>query len=104
MTETLNQYIEKAEAAISYAQSVRRLHRRRTPRGSQQRETDLQLAMGRLRDAMRPVRTELGRLPFLPSSESTEQRQESLQEISKALQCERRKLWKMRERAKDEAA
>lgn len=95
----LTKAIEAAQAAIDYAQSVRKLHRRRSPRGAGQREYDLKLARNRLSKAMKPIRSELGRLPFKAQADDSEAIRTKLHEVSRSLQAERRKIWKMQKRA-----
>ena len=90
--------IDSARAAIVYAQSVRALHRKRTPRGSAQRETDIELALGRLKSVMRPLRKRIGAFPYGPQTDVAEENRQTIYETSKAIQTERRKLWKMRKR------
>jgi hypothetical protein len=75
---------------------VRKFHRRRTNRNSPQRETDIQIALGRLRDAMDPLRSAIGRFPYEPPTEPVFARQQRIRDVSAAVQRERRKLWKMR--------
>lgn len=90
--------IERAQAAIDYAQSVRRVHRRRTPKGNEQREADIRVAMDRLREAIKPIRVEIGRFPYGPKGPESEAERARVREASKEIQSERRKLWKMRQR------
>lgn len=85
-----------AQAAVEFAQEVRKHHRRRSERNSHQRQEDIALALKRIRDAMRPLRSELGRFPYNPGADT--ERQEKIKAASQALQKERRKLWKMRPR------
>lgn len=86
-----------AKQAVLHAQRVRQAHRRRTSKGAPQREDDIRLALERLKEAMRPLRSYIGRLPF--SIQGTEpQEAASVREASQAIQKERRKLWKMQKR------
>lgn len=87
--------IADAEAAIEYALTVRKFHARRSSVGSSMRERDLKLALARLREAMAPVKSEIGRFPYGPQTDSAEENREKIREISARLQAERRKLWKM---------
>lgn len=87
--------IEAAASAVAYAQQVRAFHRRRTDRTSKQREADIELAQTRLREAMGPLRAEIGRFPYGPQTDLAEHNREVIREASAALQSERRKLWKM---------
>lgn len=90
--------IEAAEAAVVFAQGVRRLHRRRTERNSERRAADIERALGRLREAMLPLRSEIGRFPYGPQTTIAEKNRERIREASDAVQRERRKLWKMRKK------
>ena len=92
--------IQTAEAAVAFAQQVRKFHRRRTGTDSARRDRDIEEALGRLRAAMAPLRSEIGRFPYGPQSESAEANRERIREASAALQRERRKLWKMQKREK----
>lgn len=98
MEEALQDLIDQAAAAVSYAQDVREIHRRRTKRGNPQREADIEIALKRLRTRMSPIITALRRIPFERPSAARDEKHEALLEISKALQRERRKLWKMQQR------
>jgi hypothetical protein len=89
--------IGAAAQAVQHAQRVRIAHRRRTPKGSPQREQDIKLALERLHDAMRPLRSFIGRAPFVNSPKT--EVDEALH-ASQAIQKERRKLWKMQRRLK----
>jgi hypothetical protein len=88
--------IETAEAAVANAQNVRRFHGRRTQKGSKQREKDIALALKRLREAMDPVRSAIGKFQYGPQTETAEANRQRIREASRTLQQERRKLWKMR--------
>jgi hypothetical protein len=90
--------LDAADRAIENAQRVRRFHRRRTERDSVQRKTDIVVALQRLKEAMRPLRTEIGRFPYGPQTDSAEANREAIRERSAAIQSERRKLWKMQGR------
>lgn len=85
--------IKEASAAVRLAREVRQRHARRTDRGTPQREADLRLARQRLDDAMKPLRSEIGR-----SAYSNVPREEEIRKASQAIQSERRKLWKMQNR------
>lgn len=89
------QIIDGADRAIENAQRVRRFHRRRTERNSMQRKTDIEVALQRLKEAMGPLRTEIGRFPYGPQTDAAEENREAIRERSAAIQSERRKLWKM---------
>lgn len=87
--------IEFAEAAVAYAQQVRSFHRRRTERGSKSREADIDVALDRLKAAMRPLRTHIGRFAYGPQTTTAEKNRQAIREASDAIQRERRKLWKL---------
>jgi aminoglycoside phosphotransferase family enzyme len=87
--------LDSADRAIENAQRVRRFHRRRTERASMQRKTDIEVALQRLKEAMRPLRTEIGRFPYGPQTDAAEANREAIRERSASIQSERRKLWKM---------
>jgi hypothetical protein len=88
--------IQFAEAAITLAQDTRQYHRKRSRVGAAQRHTDIDHANGQLRAAMKPIRSALGRTPYDPINATTRARHEELRAISRRLQAERRKLWKLR--------
>jgi hypothetical protein len=102
-TELDPQVIPEAEAAVRYAQQVREQHRRRTERGSTKREADIALALERLKDAMRPLRSAIGRMTY-PSSGISMETQDQIRVASDAIQRERRKLWKMQDKRVRSAA
>ncbi len=87
--------LRRAQAAVENAERVRKVHRRRTARGTEQREADLQLALDRLKDAMKPLRSEIGRFPYGPNTPEAARNRELIYESSRTIQRERRKLWKM---------
>jgi hypothetical protein len=87
--------LSAAETAIQHAQSVRSYHRKETHPRHPQRLTDIKHAENRIKNAMRPIRSALGRAPYMNSSQITEKRLEQLRDMSKLLQAERRKLWKL---------
>lgn len=88
--------LETADAAVAYAQQVRRYHRRRTNKGSEQRTTDINLAITRLAEAMKPIRRLVGQFPHGPQTDIAEANREQIRARSRAIQSERRKLWKMK--------
>ena len=90
--------LDTAYAAVDYARSVRAMHRRRSARGSAQRETDIQLALDRLKDAIAPLRSVIGSFPYGVQTEEAERNREAVLAASDAIQRERRKLWKMKRR------
>lgn len=89
--------IDQADAAVAYAQQVRRYHRRRSAKKTRQRKQDIKLALERLKTAMKPLRSEIGRFPYGPTTATAEANRERIKEASAAIQKERRKLWKMRD-------
>lgn len=95
-TELPKDSIEAAEAAVAFAQQVRRFHRRRSTKTSEQRRTDIELALTRLREAMAPLRSEIGRFPYGPQTDQAEANRALIRDASEEIQRERRKLWKMR--------
>lgn len=96
--------MQEAEAAVVYAQRVRERHRRRTSRGSKQREKDIALALARLKVAMRPLKSEIGRFKYGPQNDVAEANRDAIREASLAIQRERRKLFKMKKRITSDAS
>lgn len=90
--------LKAAFAAVRHARDVRKFHARRTKKGSAQREMDLLEALSRLRDAMTPLRSYLGSIPYREESHARSSMTQNVIEASKAIQSERRKLWKMKKR------
>lgn len=90
--------IADAEAAVAYAQQVRSFHRRRTHRTHSQRQDDIERALARLKEAMRPLRSEIGRFPYGPQTSIAEENRQRIRDASEAIQRERRKIWKLRAR------
>lgn len=90
--------LESAAAAVENAQGVRRYHRRRTDKRSSQRQQDIEVALERIRDAMKPLRSFLGRFSYGPQTVAMHEKRRRVSEASLALQAERRKLWKMSHR------
>jgi len=88
--------MEAADAAVLYAQQVRKHHARRTAIASPNRKHDLDLAIQRLKEAMAPLRTEIGRFPYGPQTPLAEANRQKIRDASKAIQRERVKLWKMK--------
>lgn len=99
--ELPTQAIETAVAACQYAQQVRRYHRRRTNRTSSQRETEIEIALTRLKEAMAPLRSHIGKFPYGPQTTAAEENRQLIRDASTAIQAERRKLWKMRTKPND---
>ena len=96
--------VDRADAAVVFAQQVRKKHRRKRRRTSAQRRADIDEALKRLKEAMGPLRSEIGRFPYGPQTDAAEENREAIRARSHALQSERRKLWKMRRATKEEAA
>lgn len=88
--------LQAAEAAVVFAQQTRKLHRRRTDRNAETRSRDLDAALARLRDAMKPLRSEIGKFPYGPQTDQAERNRDRIRAASEALQRERRKLFKMK--------
>jgi hypothetical protein len=87
--------IKTAKLAVTHAQAVREYHRRRSDRGSEQREWDIREAQERIQRAMKPLRTWQGKAPYATQTELHKEFTRQVSEVSKDLQRERRKLWKM---------
>lgn len=100
----LSDALEAADAAVDNAQAVRKFHRRRTDKRSKQRQQDIDIALERIKDAMKPLRSFLGRFAYGPQTEAAWAKYYAVSEASKALQAERRKLWKMSPRTTKEVA
>jgi type VI protein secretion system component VasF len=88
--------LDAANAAVLNAIRVREFHARRTERNSRQRAQDIELALERLRDAMRPLKSMIGAFPYGPATEAAERNRDEIREASEKIQRQRRKLWKMR--------
>lgn len=88
--------LDAAQAAVDNAQRVRSYHRRRTEKGSKQRAQDIAIAEERLKEAMKPLKSMIGRFPYGPQTEAAEQNRLEIRRVSAAVQRERRKLWKMK--------
>lgn len=93
--------IRRAFIAVDYARQVRRVNRRRTQKGDPQRESDLDLALERLQAAMVPIRRHVGKFPYGPEGDEASENRASIREASQAMQAERRKLWKMKQRREE---
>lgn len=87
--------LREAELAVAHAQDVRVSHRRRSAKTDRQRQHDLTLAFERVKEAMLPLRSEIGKFPYGPQTDQAEENRETIRQASAALQRERRKLWKM---------
>jgi hypothetical protein len=94
------QAIEEADAAVAFAQQVRKFHRRRTNRTDPRRANDIALARERLADAMVPLRSEIGRFAYGPQTDIAEHNRTLIREASERIQVERRKLTKMTAKSK----
>lgn len=90
--------VHDAEVAIENARRVRAAHARRSGRGTPRREADIRIALERLKAAMKPLRSEIGRFPYGPATETAEQNRKTIVRLSSDIQKERRKLWKMQKR------
>lgn len=87
--------IESANAAVAYAQQVRKFHRRRSARNAAQRVHDVELALKRLKTAMTPLKSEMGRFPYGPQTIQAEANREVIRVAAADIKRERIKLWKM---------
>lgn len=94
--------LQTAEVAVRHAQAVRIRHRKRTERKSPQRAKDLDIALDRLREAMKPLRTEIARFPYGPQTDVADTNRGEIRKMSAAVQKERQKLWKMQDRTRNE--
>jgi hypothetical protein len=95
MTYLLDEFLKEADLAVKNAQEVRAYHRKRTDRHDRQRQNDIRLAAERVKAAMKPLRSEIGKFARQLPTRDTIERQERIRAASLALQRERRKLWKM---------
>lgn len=92
--------LDSARQAVIFAQGARSLHRKRTNPSSRQRRTDVEAALKRLRQAMKPIRLYLLKMPYrkpLPEDDA-------IRQASANLQRERRKLWKLLHPTKKKAS
>lgn len=87
--------LKSGRLAVEHAKSVRRFHARRTVRGSRHREDDIIEARRRIAEAMKPLRSWMGRHPYMPQTAMIEQLDDQVRALSRDLQRQRRKLWKM---------
>ncbi len=97
-TELPKSAMEVAEAAVIYAQQVRKHHARRTDVDSPHRLADLDLALSRIKESMKPLRSEIGRFPYGPQTTIAETNRQKIRDLSKALQRERVKIWKLKDK------
>lgn len=102
-SQRLTDDLARAEAAVLFAQQVRKTHRRRKRRLPTQRRQDIDEAVKRVREAMKPLRSEIGRFPYGPQGAEADMDRDRIRAASAALQSERRKLWKMSKATKGEA-
>ena len=72
--------LQAAEAAVAYAQQVRSFHRRRTDKTSKQRVTDINLAIERLKKAMKPLKAMMGGFPYGPQTPQAEMNRQTIRE------------------------
>lgn len=93
------EHLDSAAAAVEFAQSVRRIHRRKSAKGNQQREVDIQTALDRLKTAMAPLRKAAGSFPYGPQTDIAEENRQIIRDASISIQKERRRLWKMKQRS-----
>ncbi len=100
-TELPKGAIEGAEAAVAFAAQVRRYHRRRTSPKSRQRKQDIATALERLKIAMAPLKSEMGKFPYGPQTALAEANRQAIRDASDAIQRERRKLWKLKNNNKE---
>lgn len=98
----LEEVLREASMAVQNAQEVRSYHRKRTDRKDRQRNADLNLALDRVKAAMKPLRSEIGRFPKYQRTTSNVERKRIIKSASLSLQKERRKLWKMIDRTPNE--
>lgn len=87
--------MDYARLAVENARRVRSFHRRRTDKRSPQRKNDILVARDRLKEAMKPLKSEIGRFPYGPQTDAAEENRQAIRDMSNAIQSERRKLWKM---------
>jgi hypothetical protein len=83
---------KKAYEAIDHARTLRERLRRRVRRGSPERNREIDLALAKIKRAMRPVRSEIHRTQYWPPNHY----RMGLLYLSADLIKERRKLWKLR--------
>ncbi len=101
MPSTLTQRdLDTAAAAVAFAQQMRRWHARRTDKQSEQRQDDIEKALERLRDAMTPLKSEIGRFHYGPQTTAAARSREAVLAHSDAIKRERMKLWKMKPKAR----
>lgn len=87
--------LKVAKVAIINARDTRQFHARVSERGDPQRDRDLTDAREQVARAMIPLRSYLGKAIYFEPTEHREKLNDRVRLASKALQSERRKLWKM---------
>ena len=92
--------LDRARRAIDNAQRVRSYHRRRSAKDSKQRQHDIEQALKRIREAMKPLRSIRGRFPYGPQTTAAEENRREIIAVMDQLKKERMKLWKMKDRPK----
>ena len=55
------------------------------------------IGLERLAQAMKPIRSEIARFPYGPQTDTAEANRQKLRNLSKQIQGERRRLWKMQD-------
>ena len=90
--------VAAGRTAVSKAQNLREALRRNSTPGSKDREQQLDSALDEIDSAMYPIRSFLGRLPFVDLPDELE---EDIRQTSKDCQYERRQLKKMQRRDPD---
>lgn len=73
-------------------------HAKRTGKDSPQRKADIELALERLKEAMKPLKSEIGKFPYGPQTDQAEANRQIIRDASAAIQAQRRKLWKLNKR------
>lgn len=96
--------MESARAAVRNAVNVRNHHKRRSSKGDQQREEDIAVALERLKDAMKPLRRAIGQFPYDAQTQAAEDARQEIRDLSKQIQGQRRRLWKMQVHVPKETA
>lgn len=93
--ERVESALKEAHAACRHSEDIRGFYARRSERESKQRQDDLHMARERVRLAMIPLRSYLGAEAARSGTRRNVELYERVRKASKALQAERRKLWKM---------
>lgn len=86
--------LKTAESAVAIAQQTRKKYARRAA-NSEKRTADIQSALDGLRDAMAPIRSEIGKYAYFQVNDESEDVRDMVRSASASIQAERRKLWKM---------